>query len=169
MRINVAFLKKAVGDSKHFELEENMPSIDTKNNKVVFNASAKVNLDVTNVGTHLEVRGTINAVARLNCGRCLEEYDFPVETEFEENYFSAETGERVEDDDSKPFTGDYIDITEDVVSAVQLSLPMRQICKEECKGLCSQCGINLNHEQCDCKEDDVDPRLAILKELFNKK
>ncbi|MEG6615275.1 DUF177 domain-containing protein [Peptococcaceae bacterium 1198_IL3148] len=169
MRINVAFLKKALGDSKHFELAENLPSIDIDGNEVVFKGPAKVSIDVTNADTHLEVKGTINTVAQLTCGRCLEKYNFPVDTELIESYHSAETGEGNADDESKPFTGDYIDIEQDVVEAIQLSLPMRQICSEDCKGLCPHCGINRNLEQCDCKEDDVDPRLAVLKDLFNKK
>lgn len=171
MRINVAALKRAVGDSAHFALEEKLPSLESKDGKVVFVEPVKVSLNVTNVGNYLHARGTVSCTTNLICGRCLESYSYSMATQFEEKYFMAELGLKDaehEDEEYIPFSGDAIDITNEVIAAIQLSLPMRQICSEECKGLCPQCGINLNNGQCNCQEDDIDPRMAVLKELFKK-
>lgn len=72
--------------------------------------------------------------------------------------------------------GDYIvlrnyglEIDELVVSDVLLELPAKHLCSENCKGLCSMCGANLNLGSCDCKEDNTDPRLAVLKRLLEEK
>ena len=172
MRINVAALKRAVGDSEHFTLEEQLSSLDLKDGKVIFLEPVKVSLKVTNVGNYLHASGTISCTADLNCGRCLESYSYPLTTQFEEKYYVAEVGLKdVENQDEEyiPFSKDAIDITNEVVAAIQLSLPMRQICSEGCKGLCSHCGTNLNNGQCNCQEDDIDPRMAVLKDLFKKK
>lgn len=45
---------------------------------------------------------------------------------------------------------------------------MKALCEEECKGLCPECGINLNFEKCQCVEDTTDPRLMVLKKLMNQ-
>lgn len=172
MHINVVELKKAIGDTKHYQLEENLSPVKLNGDTIKFVEPVKVSLDVTNAGTYLEVKGTITTVVQLNCGRCLKPYNYAVETEFNEHYYSAEVekaGFEDDNDERIPFTGDFIDIDQEVINAVQLSLPMRQICSEECKGLCPQCGVNLNNEQCDCQEESIDPRMAVLQELFKKK
>ena len=50
---------------------------------------------------------------------------------------------------------------------ILLTLPIKRLCKEDCKGLCQQCGNNLNLSTCQCDNDDIDPRLAKLKDLFS--
>ena len=65
-------------------------------------------------------------------------------------------------------TPDFVlDLDETVISDVLLSLPQKNLCKEDCKGLCSQCGHNLNEGECDCDKKQVDPRLEILKQLMD--
>ncbi len=60
-----------------------------------------------------------------------------------------------------------LDLDELVYSEVIVSLPMKHLCKEDCKGICSKCGKNLNEGKCDCKEKEIDPRFAALAELLN--
>ena len=55
-----------------------------------------------------------------------------------------------------------------IVEQVQLNVPMKTLCSAECRGLCSICGGNLNHERCDCDSDVVDPRWSALVELREK-
>lgn len=60
-----------------------------------------------------------------------------------------------------------LDLDEFIYAEVCLSLPMKHLCKETCKGICSKCGKNLNDGKCDCPEKEIDPRLAALAELLN--
>lgn len=60
-----------------------------------------------------------------------------------------------------------LDVDELVFTEVFLSLPTKHLCKETCRGYCFNCGKNLNEGDCSCKSDDVDPRLAKLKDLLN--
>ena len=64
---------------------------------------------------------------------------------------------------------DVIDITEIVEKAIISTLPIKRLCKEDCKGLCQSCGANLNKEECSCNNEDIDLRLADLKALLNNK
>jgi uncharacterized protein len=59
-----------------------------------------------------------------------------------------------------------LDLTEVVRQALFLAMPMNPICKDDCAGLCPQCGSNLNQEQCQCERDTVDPRLEVLRQLL---
>ena len=184
MHVNVSKLKQNLGDKQYFQLEESLSS-EVKQDVIEFVQPVKVSLDVINCGSYLQAKGTVTIVVRLNCGRCLESYEYPVETEFNENYYLAEVKKTLdvldvneentsendgnEDNEEKiSFTGDSIDIEPEVFSSIQLSLPMQQVCSAECRGLCPRCGVNLNNEQCDCQSDDVDPRMAMLQRLFNK-
>ena len=63
---------------------------------------------------------------------------------------------------------DVIDISEDVRDYAILAIPMKKLCSEDCKGLCSRCGKNLNEEQCSCSGDETDIRWMPLMELKNK-
>ncbi len=60
-----------------------------------------------------------------------------------------------------------LDIDEFLYSEVIVNLPMKHLCKEDCKGICSKCGKDLNDGKCDCPEKEIDPRLAALAELLN--
>ncbi|WP_341458640.1 DUF177 domain-containing protein [Clostridium tetanomorphum] len=100
----------------------------------------------------------------LTCSRCLEKFSKDIEIEVNEK-FSSDNANK--DDDYIFIDSDAIDITEIIENNITLSLPIRRLCKEECKGLCQTCGTNLNHSRCNCKNEDIDPRLAKLKELFS--
>ena len=65
--------------------------------------------------------------------------------------------------------GNSLDLDELVVSDILLELPTKLLCKEDCKGLCSSCGRNLNEGKCGCEEKTVDPRLEVLRQLLDKK
>jgi uncharacterized protein len=63
------------------------------------------------------------------------------------------------------YSGDEIDLSELLRESLLLELPMRPLCSDDCVGLCSVCGKNLNQGPCGCVHDDVDPRWAVLKDL----
>lgn len=71
----------------------------------------------------------------------------------------------LKDADEELFNGKQIELDPIVREQVLLALPMDLLCKEACKGLCAQCGTNLNEQQCSCEQKPVDPRLAVLKNI----
>ena len=64
--------------------------------------------------------------------------------------------------------GDGLDLEELVIADVILSMPAKLLCREDCKGLCPTCGINLNKESCGCDKKKVDPRLEALRALLDQ-
>lgn len=101
------------------------------------------------------------------CARCLEEFVNRVETVLSGRVLRTSKSSDVEKDEVVIYyDSDEVDLTEQIITSIMLSLPMKSLCKDDCKGLCPVCGVNMNKENCDCDIQEVDPRLAKLKDLF---
>jgi uncharacterized protein len=118
------------------------------------------------------IRGTLTADIRLDCTRCLESIQTRLEVPFDSVFVDAaeETDEietEVTDEalDESLVQNGVIDIAEVVREQILLAMPETVLCKDGCKGLCPQCGANLNLIDCKCSDDDIDPRWAALQEI----
>lgn len=118
------------------------------------------------------VAGRVSSTLELMCSRCLEPFALPVEGDFDlcyvprtENVGEDET--EVEEDDLSTafYADDQIDLGQLVMEQFQLAVPMKPLCRDACKGLCPQCGMNLNTETCRCSTTWSDPRFEALKQL----
>jgi uncharacterized protein len=74
-----------------------------------------------------------------------------------------------EDLEILPLAGEEFDPQEVLIEQLQLNVPMRALCTETCKGLCPECGVNRNHEECGCEEARIDPRWEALRGLGSEK
>ncbi len=119
--------------------------------------------------------GDVKTALELRCSRCLEPFRWPVDSHFDLRYHpqthnTGETEREIEEDDLTTafYENEEIDLSQLLDEQFYLSLPMKPLCTDDCKGLCPQCGKNLNRDTCDCKRDWDDPRLAALRELRTK-
>lgn len=119
--------------------------------------------------------GHVRTELRLTCSRCVEPFTRPVEADFDLRYLphASNTGEgeiEIEEDDltAAYYRDDVIDLGQLMGEQLQLSLPMKPLCSEACRGLCPECGVNLNVESCNCSRRWEDPRLAPLKNVVRK-
>ncbi len=118
--------------------------------------------------------GDIQSAVTLACGRCLEIYALPLELHFDLLYTTApeEAGRKESrlDEDSitlTNFDGVRIDLAALLAEQIYLGLPLKPLCRADCRGLCTRCGVNLNERMCACEaEASADPRLRSLKTLF---
>ena len=117
--------------------------------------------------------GTARTELELPCSRCLEPFRMPVNSSFDLRFLpatdmSAEAEREVQEDDLETsyYRDDQIDVNELLREQFYLALPMKPLCREDCKGLCAQCGTNLNTGTCACAAEWEDPRLAPLKGLI---
>jgi len=116
--------------------------------------------------------GHVKTTLELPCSRCLEPFVLPVDGAFDLRYHPqaqniGEGESEVHDDDLSTafYQHDEIDLEQLIKEQIQLSLPMKPLCSEDCNGLCPICGTNLNRETCGCNRTWEDPRLAALKSL----
>jgi uncharacterized protein len=124
---------------------------------------------VTKTGDTLFIKGKLSAIIDIDCSRCLEETKLPLGTDFSYTLIPAKA-ENEEDLEIKEeeleishYQGDFIDLTPIICEQIILQIPIKALCSEECKGLCPQCGTNLNASSCKCHLDFVDSRMAVLK------
>ena len=113
------------------------------------------------------VRGSVQGALVQVCRRCLAELNSPFDTELTLVFVPAdELGEDPEGD-VYPLEASAVelDLRGPIREEVVLRVPSYAFCKEDCRGLCSRCGTNLNEENCQCSEEDADPRLDVLRAL----
>ena len=163
MKINVSGVMGSVTSSIEADGEVDYPIINYNGSDIRTTSPIKVHVLVENSGKGLKLNGKLSANLMLSCSRCLEDFDYLLETDFEEELTNKD---KDDDGDAIHFEGDTVDLTDIVVDNILLSLPMKALCREDCKGLCPQCGCNLNIKECNCSQKNVDPRFSVLKDLL---
>jgi uncharacterized protein len=140
--------------------------------RVVSPVALVFDVDRQDVGRY-RVNGHLSSELELTCSRCLEPFTLPVTTSFDLRYVPrtqnvGEGEQEVEEDDLTTafYSDDRIDLGELITEQFQLALPMKPLCSDDCRGLCPQCGTNLNTGSCNCDRQWVDPRLAALKDFI---
>jgi uncharacterized protein len=123
-------------------------------------------------GRKVRLAGRLSTTIECACSRCLDPFAIPVDAAFDLLFLPRETeaaGADVEvpgDDMGVSFYDeDTIDLGEVVREQLYLALPMKPLCREDCRGLCPICGVNRNRETCTCEATWTDPRLDALKQF----
>jgi uncharacterized protein len=147
-------------------------SIDFGLHEVKQAEPVQVNATAELLEGQIRVVGELETKMEMVCARCLEPVMEEVHRDFDLFYQPLPKGtkpeeERLKDDDTEIgfFEGEGLFLADVLKEQVLLSLPMKVICQSDCRGLCSHCGSNLNHEQCRCDRHASDPRLAPLARL----
>lgn len=139
-----------------------------------YRLTGPVNLafDIWKKNREFRLTGRLQATLELPCGRCLEPFTVAVDDAFDVMYLphSENRGEgevEIEEDDLETafYHDEAIDLGQMMREQLYLALPMKPLCQEGCRGLCPECGINLNQTTCTCERRWVDPRLEGLRTL----
>lgn len=136
----------------------------------------EVRLEHYRADDNLFFSGHLRTLAEGECARCTERFPLPVEQDFsfvlrpavsDEDLDEHEERNELSSDDLSVTTyeGDEVDLSPLIEEQTLVGLPTRALCSEGCNGLCPRCGVNRNLETCPCKEDEGDPRLAVLRSL----
>jgi uncharacterized protein len=169
MRIELENLEGGRGDFAHIYQPDELNPVDER---IRLTGPAAVKGKIRRSGNEVFVNGHIETRAQVECDRCLQPVEAPVSADFELEYI---TGSEYESSDVAElteaamsvsvFNGEAIDVDEIVKEQILLAVPTRMLCREDCKGICPQCGIDKNTGECKCVTDDIDPRWAALKNL----
>jgi uncharacterized protein len=132
-------------------------------------SAAEVVGSASRKGEEVRVRGSIKTEVELLCDRCAAPRRTPLEIEFDARFIPQAAADDtdnvellVEDLGLAAYEGDAVDVDELVREQITLALPLRNLCREDCKGLCAKCGADLNAGQCSCEQGETDPRWAAL-------
>ena len=118
----------------------------------------------------VELTGNTEMKIQIPCARCLDPVDVPFVLAFEYELDLKQTAEEREADlNELNFLEDTNLDTEQLISnEILINWPIRVLCKDDCQGICSHCGVNLNRETCDCDTSELDPRMAAIRDIFSK-
>ena len=169
-------LSKLRGQREHFERTFQPSAFDPRDEGYRVATPVELSMDIEKAGAGaFRVQGRATTRLMLECGRCLDEMEVPVDARFELRYVPQEQNagepERAiaEDDLTTAYYREgALDVVDMLREQFQLALPMKPLCAESCRGLCPECGANLNRANCGCDPKWVDPRLALLKDLLKK-
>jgi uncharacterized protein len=123
----------------------------------------------------IRVKGKLETSLEVACARCLDPVVHPVQRDFDLLYrpLGIDSGhEELSITDAEAeigyYQGEGLLLEEPLREQVLLTLPLKTLCRDDCKGLCPQCGKNLNEIQCSCVDEVEDPRWAALKGIRDK-
>ena len=168
-------LSRMTGPRDHVDRRFDAEAFEQESGDFVVRAPVRLVFDVFKDKDSYRLAGRFDTVLELTCGRCLEPYPFPVEASFDVRYLpQAENvgeGERevqADDLDAAYYRDDTIDLRQMLREQFYLAMPMKPLCRPDCRGLCPECGTNLNVTTCSCEPRWTDPRLTGLREWLDK-
>jgi uncharacterized protein len=153
-----------------FERTFDLPTPDEGNAACAVAVEAAVTRSANSYAVEARVKGSV----RAECHRCLAPFEMPVDTSFtvilNRGEPSSPPGGAEEDDIvSIPLTGEAtFDLFPRVREALILEIPIKLLCREDCRGVCVKCGANLNDGECGCDTRAGDPRWGALKKFLNR-
>ena len=171
MQIHLSDVTSCEGKTIQVSAELELEKIEFQLGQFPVLEKKPVELTITNTGNKvLELKGSTSVTVGMPCDRCLEQVAVEIPCHIERKLDMKLTDEeRVNDlDESNYLTGMDLDVDRLVYLEVLMSWPLKVLCREDCKGICSQCGKNLNDGPCGCAEEPKDPRMAAISDIFSK-
>ena len=148
---------------------------------IFFTRPVHVRIRATLTGQTVLIHGTAESDIRIPCSRCLEPFNMKIETDFSGTAVPEipskadpavvdEIELTADDMDVIAYSGDSIDLRDEVAQQIIMALPFKPLCRDACKGLCNRCGADLNKTPCQCRNQDESSPFAVLKtRTFPKK
>ncbi|MBE5926747.1 MAG: DUF177 domain-containing protein [Lachnospiraceae bacterium] len=161
----------SVSDKKgHFDVPIEMEKFQTKRTSNRIADKSLVSIDFRNCGkkkVHMDASFSVTII--FPCDRCLEDVSREFKVDVNKDIDLNLTDEdRIEQLDEITYINEtYLDVEKFVYNELLVNLPMKVLCKNDCKGICNRCGVNLNSQSCDCDTNELDPRMSKILDIFN--
>lgn len=161
MHLVEAFVKE---DTIHIDTDFKLTTFDDGVNTYPVSGLLKTSFDLTKVTKEeVLIKGSASIPLIVPCNRCTKDVLVNVKVDFHRSlYLHSE-------EDDVYLDGAKLDVEAFLIVELIQEFPQKVLCNDECKGLCEQCGVNLNDEDCSCEKGHIDIRMAHLKDLFNDK
>lgn len=182
MKIDLSMITKSINTEMDVTADFSPVTFQSRLGVFPITDKAPVTLHIRNEeNAAVLIRGTVVLEVMIPCARCLLDVQTPV-------HFNIEKRLRIADGDSLPeesmtgsvmllddemeetdyMTGFELDTDRLVYDEILVNWPMKVLCKDDCKGICKVCGMNLNKGTCSCQRTEPDPRMAAIQDIFNE-
>ena len=174
MKIYLADLQKEQGSIVYYHFLVDSGNIELQGENFSLRELITFNIAASFTGRALTIIGNFKTKVELPCSRCLEVFTLPLEGNIREKFKEYPSMEEPEEsflEEHLPeefMSGEPFYLNNILRDNLILSLPLKPLCFEECRGLCTVCGENLNVATCGCQKEIIDPRLEGLKKFFEK-
>ena len=168
MIIDLSEILKDVGGVMRVSGKAELENTEFLGEEFVFSDGLMVDGKITNNTKSLHFTAAVSGKVKVHCARCMQEIEEAVNFELSEFLVREEQAPAGNDDeDTVVFTGEEIDIDELIVNNFLLNASGKYLCSDDCKGLCPKCGKNLNFGDCECQDDEMDPRWVALAKIMD--
>lgn len=174
LTININSIKS---DPEWFETEVNGSCFNPEKENF-FQDPVEIKVQIYRTGEQVIIKGKAATQVFLNCSRCLSDFKIPLETEFMfvvvpmEHYqaMNSHADREMTPDDPAiiPCYDNQLDLIPEIQSALLLAIPVKPLCKKDCRGLCPQCGARLDEEPCTCEKNKPTGPFAELGKLLDQ-
>lgn len=169
MKLEISKLKQ---ETVKFQFEGNAEELDLWADGVEFSSPIKVEMETVPSGDSFLAWAKIETRAMLECARCLLNFSYPVNAQFNLLIERQRPGLTIDPENENVVViapqDKFIDLNDRMRQAIILSLPLKPLCKPDCKGLCRICGADLNTYPCNCSVEQYDSRWDELKQTLKK-
>lgn len=168
MILNLTEVLTAEGKTESRQVEFTASVLEYGGQHYVITEKSPVSLTITNEGKgRARLTGEMKLTVLLCCDRCLKDVPYSFSLEFSCRVISPELEAAVSEDEEECLTGYQVDVDDLVYNEISVNWPMKVLCRPDCRGICSACGRDLNEGTCECDTFIPDPRLAVIKDIFN--
>ncbi len=132
---------------------------------------------LTHADLDLYINGTVETSIRFRCSRCTKDFSNSFAARYDLTYLpqpkwanqNAEIELKYNEMEVAYYDGVALDVNLMILEQIELAIPMQFVCREDCKGLCYQCGADLNEGVCLCTKEETESRLSVLLDFKQKK
>jgi uncharacterized protein len=170
MLINLSEIMSVKGKIKHIEVPLERENFHLDGTDYDFVVKNPLNLTISNLGDRkVMLEGNTNLSLLIPCSRCLEGVEIFFDINISKGLDFNETDEdRIKElDETNYIEGYNLDVDQLVYDEILIDFPMKVLCSDTCKGICNVCGANLNKETCNCDQVVGDPRMSVIRDIFN--
>lgn len=171
MLINLSELFTCEGKKKGYIADFQLTSVQFNGETYKILKTEPFELVAVNTGKKkFTIEGSVCITLEIRCARCLEQTAYTCELILDRELELMKTEDKQEEAlDEQPYLDGYnLDVDQLIYNELLLSLPMKVLCKEDCKGICNRCGTNLNYETCACDKMSLDPRMSVIQDIFRE-
>lgn len=170
MQLNLSELLTVDGLKKEYQIPLEYDSFATSAGNYPITEKSPVQLGITHVkNREITIQAQVTLKLQIPCDRCLTPVSIPFSLDFERKVdLNVSEEDRAEALDEQPYVIGYdLDVDRLVGDELFSNLPMKVLCREDCRGLCRVCGANLNTQTCNCDDhSSEDPRMSVIRDIF---
>lgn len=170
MNIDLSMITKSINKEMVQVVELSLPSFHSRLGDFPITRREPLTLHICNQeNASVRISGEAELEAAIPCSRCLKEVRTPIRFTIDRTLRIE--GDALADDEMEELDyliGFTLDVEKFVYAEILVNWPMKVLCRDDCRGICKVCGMNLNEGACSCQKTELDPRMAAIQDIFNK-